>query len=141
MDIIELILVFVAAFWLGWKVQEKIMFYTMAEMFRKAGITNKELDKFINHWKDDLDEKEEVEIDENGYEVVPIKIEQHGEVLYAFRKEDDQFLGQGDSKESLIRRLGEKLVGIRLVIEEGDGAELIGGSFNVSEKGDITQAK
>jgi hypothetical protein len=141
MDIIDLVIVFVAAFWLGWKVQEKIMFYTMAEMFRKAGITNKELDKFINHWKDDLDEPEEVEVDENGYEIVPIKIEQHGEVLYAFRKDDDQFLGQGDSKESLIRRLGEKLVGIRLVIEEGDGAELIGGSFNVSEKGEITQAK
>lgn len=141
MDIIDLVIVFVAAFWLGWKVQEKIMFYTMAEMFRKAGITNKELDKFINHWKDDLDKPEEVEVDENGYEIVPIKIEKHGEVLYAFRKDDDQFLGQGDSKESLIRRLGEKLVGIRLVIEEGDGAELIGGSFNVSEKGEITQAK
>lgn len=143
MDIIDLVIVFVAAFWLGWKVQEKIMFYTMAEMFRKAGITNKELDKFINHWKDDLDPDAaaDTERDENGYEIVPIKIEQHGEVLYAFRKDDDQFLGQGDSKESLIRRLGEKLVGIRLVIEEGDGAELIGSSFNVSEQGEITQAK
>ena len=137
MDAILLIIViFAAGFYVGYKVQEKLMFYTMAEMFKKAGITNAELDKFIGHWKDDLD----VDVpskDDEGYEIVDIKVEKHGEVLYAFRKDNDQFLGQGDTKESLIKRLGEKAVGIRMVIAEEDGAELIGGQFNVDRDGNI----
>ena len=134
--ILFLIVIFVAGFFVGFKVQEKIMFYTMAEMFKKAGITNKELDKFIGHWAEDMQD-EAVEKDEEGYEIVNIKVEKHGEVLYAFRKDNDQFLGQGDSKESLIKRLGEKAVGVRMVIDEGDGAELIGGQFNVDRDGNI----
>lgn len=142
MDYLTLIIVFIVAFYLGYKLQEKIMFFTMAEMFKKAGITNKELDKFIGHWKDEMDTEESDEThDENGYEIVPIKLEKHGEVIYAFRKDNDQFLGQGDSKESLIKRLGEKAIGIRMVIDEGDGAELIGGNFSVDKQGQITQTK
>ena len=134
--ILFLIVIFAAGFFVGFKVQEKIMFYTMAEMFKKAGITNKELDKFIGHWAEDMQD-EAVEKDEEGYEIVNIKVEKHGEVLYAFRKDNDQFLGQGDTKESLIKRLGEKAVGVRMVIDEGDGAELIGGQFNVDRDGNI----
>jgi hypothetical protein len=137
----EYFIIFVVAFYIGYKVQEKIMFWTMAKMFKEAGITNKELDKFIGHWKEDLDPEEDADHDEEGYQIVNIKIEKHGEVLYAFRKDDDQFLGQGDSKESLIKRLGEKAVGIRMVIDEGDGADLIGGNFNVNNQGEITQTK
>lgn len=135
---LELIIAFVVGFFVGYKIQEKIMFYTIAEMFKKAGITNKELDKFIGHWKEEM-EPEEANTDENGLEVIDIKVEKHGEVLYAFRKDNDQFLGQGDSKETLIKRLGEKAMGKRMVIAEGDGAEFIDGSFNVNEKGEITQ--
>lgn len=135
--ILILIAIFVAGFIAGYKVQEKIMFFTMAEMFKKAGITNKDLDKFIGHWAEDIEDPD-LSKDDEGYEIVNIKVEKHGEVLYAFRKDNDQFLGQGDSKESLIKRLGEKAVGIRMVVEEGDGAELIGGQFNVDRDGKIT---
>lgn len=141
LDYFTLAAFFVAGFYVGYKVQEKIMFYTMAEMFKKAGITNKELDKFIGHFKEEFDEEDAQNRDENGFEIVPIKLEKHGEVIYAFRKDNDAFLGQGDSKESLIKRLGEKAKGIRMVIDEGDGAELIGGNFSVNDKGEITQTK
>jgi len=139
-DIITLVIIFAAGFYVGWKLQEKLMFITMAEMFRKAGITNTELDRFIGHWSNE-EGMVNPSKDDEGYEIVNIKIERHGEALYAFRKDNDQFIGQGDSKESLIARLGEKAVGLRLVIEEGDGADLIGGNFDVDKDGNISQTK
>jgi hypothetical protein len=135
-SILFILIIFVAGLYIGYKVQEKIMFYTMAEMFKQAGITNKELDKFIGHFKEDFEVDTK---DEEGYEVVDIKVEKHGEVLYAFRKDNDQFLGQGSCKESLIARLGEKAVGIRMVVAEGDGAEFIGGQFDVDKDGNIKE--
>lgn len=139
-DIITLIVCFGAGFYIGWIVQEKLMYITMAEMFRRAGITNAELDKFVNHWRGEFDDEDHGPArDDEGREIINIKIEKHGEVLYAFSKEDDSFLGQGDSKESLIARLGEKSTGVRLVIEEADGAAFIGGSFEVDADGKIKQ--
>ena len=137
LDWITLIVFFGLGFFVGYKIQEKIMFYTLAEMFKKAGITNKELDKFIGHWQEEMEP--DADRDEQGFEVIDIKVEKHGEVLYAFRKDNDQFLGQGDSKESLIKRLGEKAMGKRMVVAEGDGAEFIDGQFDVNNKGEITQ--
>lgn len=131
--ILLLISVFVLGCYIGWKVQEKLMFMTMMDMFAQAGVTNKDLDKFVSHWKKEFDAEDEV--DER--DTVEIKVEQHGAELYAFRKDNQEFIGQGNSKESLITRLGETMTGKKLLISEGDGAELIGGDFSVTHDGKI----
>ena len=132
MDYLELIIVFVLGCYVGWKIQEKLMFMTMVDMFAKAGITHKDLDKFVGHWKKELDVE-----DEDLREVVEIRVEQHGLNLYAYRKDNQEFIGQGNSKELLITRLGETMTGKKLLISEDDGAELIGGNFNVTHDGKI----
>jgi hypothetical protein len=133
--ILLLISVFVLGCYIGWKVQEKLMFMTMMDMFAQAGVTHKDLDKFVGHWKKEFDAEDEVEDDER--DTVEIKVEQHGAELYAFRKDNQEFIGQGNSKESLITRLGETMTGKKLLISEGDGAELIGGDFTVTNDGKI----
>jgi hypothetical protein len=132
MDYIDLIIAFIVGGYVGYKIQEKLMFMTMMDMFRRAGITNKDLGKFVDHWKEELD-VEEADLREE----VDIRVEQHGADLYAFRKDNQEFIGQGNSKESLISRLAETMTGKKLLISEGDGAELIGGDFTVSDDGKI----
>ncbi len=56
---------------------------------------------------------------------VEIKIEQHQGQLYAFRLDNDQFLGQGKDREELIEHLKKNLTNVRLIIAEDNGAKLI----------------
>ena len=133
MDYIDLIMVFVLGCYVGWKVQEKLMYMTMMDMFDKAGINKQDLGKFVGHWKKELDAEDGLDV----REVVDIRVEQHGEDLYAYRKDNEEFIAQGNSKESLMTRLGETMTGKKLLISEGDGAELIGGNFSVMDDGKI----
>ena len=126
MELIEIILIFAAGAFVGYRVANAFMMIAFKKMAEEAGLTANDLKKFADHHAQELG----INQDENGYDVVEIKVEQHGDALYVFRKDNDQFLGQGTDKEDLIRRLGEKLKNVRLVIDQDDGAELIGGSFN-----------
>ena len=69
---------------------------------------------------------EEQQVEDEGYERVQIKVEQVGAELYAYRKDDGLFLGQGSTKELLIERLADKLKDVRLMISKEDGADLLG---------------
>lgn len=121
MDYIDYIIIFALGLYIGFKVNEAIMALTFKQMLREAGITKGDLDKFHDHWS----KRMEQESDEDGLEHIDVKIEAHSGQLYAFRKDNDEFLGQGANRDDLIARLAEKLKGVRLVIQEGEGAELI----------------
>ena len=72
----------------------------------------------------------------SDHEVVHIKIEKQGDTLYVFRKDNDQFLGQGTTVEALIERMGEKLRNVRLVATQEDGAHFIGSNTSWQYKTD-----
>jgi hypothetical protein len=57
--------------------------------------------------------------------VVEVRLEQMGDVLYAYRKSDHQFLGQGRDRDSLIQRLNQNLTPCKVVIDVDDGADLL----------------
>lgn len=68
---------------------------------------------------------EEVSQPNSPQEVVEVKLEQiHGQI-YAFRKDNDVFLGQGKDADSLIKRLTENLDPCRVIVAKEDGAELL----------------
>lgn len=122
--LVGILLAFIAGTYIGWKINDAIMRFTFRSMAEEAGLNSPEAaDKFINHWRN----KDGFEDD---LEEVYVRIEKHKDTLYAYRKDDDAFLGQGSDKESLIMRMGEKLRGVRLVITPEDGADFIGGSFS-----------
>lgn len=134
-DIISFLLVFALGWWLGSKVTAALQFWTFAEVLRELGITNQQLrDMAAKHgFTLPPDESDESTDDPLGdLPVVEIRVEQHANTLYVFRKDTDEFLGQGSSKEDLIARLGEKLRGVRLSIAEEDGADFIGGKYTFS---------
>lgn len=124
----DYLLLALVAFAVGWKAGCVWMVTLFKHVLQELGVTHDQLEKLMDRGR--VANSEESPTTEDGeYPKVAIKIEQHGLVLYAFRKEDDQFLGQGDSKESLIERLGEKMQNVTLVIDEEDGASLIGGRY------------
>jgi hypothetical protein len=57
--------------------------------------------------------------------VVEVRLEQMGDVLYAYRKSDHQFLGQGTDLDTLVDRLNNNLTPCRVIIHKEDGADLL----------------
>ncbi len=71
----------------------------------------------------ELDEIEsKIELTED---IVEVKLEQHQGQIYAFRKDNDQFLGQGADTDSLIQRLNETMKPCRVNVAKEDGADLL----------------
>ena len=107
---------------------------TFGKMLEEAGITDKDMTKFLAHWKPKMEasghEIPDTE-DNDGLEEIHVKIEQHGSALYMFRKDNDQFLGQGNNREELIEILAKKMKNVRLLISKEDGADFVNGHFNV----------
>jgi len=124
--LIELIIVFSLGIWLGSIVTAAINRAVFKALLEELGIGNKELVELARRngmevpgvttshaaTGDDLD-------------VIDIKLETHNGMIYAFRKDNEEFLGQGENREQLITRLKEKLTQVRLVVAQEDGAALI----------------
>lgn len=57
---------------------------------------------------------------------VSIYVEEHNGWLYAWRKADHEFLGQGATAEALFERLAEDVAGtIVYLVSEEDGGHLV----------------
>lgn len=114
------ILIFVAGFYVGYKLNDYFTRMAVHSMLEDMGITPEQMKEI---------ERKAIAAAaaaEDDLPVVEIRIEEHSGVLYAFRKDNDEFLGQGVTKEALIDRLGEKLRQVKLMIAKEDGAAHIG---------------
>lgn len=131
---IETILLLAVGFYIGWKVNEVIMLFTFRRIIEQLDIKPEALKSLAAKLgivlpEDDVTATHAGATDGNSEEDLPtleIRLEQHNDVLYAYRKDNDQFLGQGATKELLIERMGERLNQVRLVIAQEDGAQLVG---------------
>lgn len=136
MEFLDYLIVFFVGVWVGKKLHDLLFRAMMARAMKELGITEDDLVKLTEK----MTQSEDSEND--GFDVIDIKVEQHNGALYAFRKDNDAFLGQGDSREDLINRLAEKMKNVRLLISKEDGGELIGGNFHYNvENGKITGEK
>ena len=120
MTTLYIILALFAGIWIGWKAQEILFSMTFGKMLEEAGVTDKDLSKFLDHHKDHLDLEEESELTK-----VEIRLEQMGNQIYAYRKDDDTFLAQGHDRAELIDRISKRINNVKLIIAEDDGAGLI----------------
>lgn len=119
----ETIIIAAVAFVIGWVAGSFIAVIKQAQAFKSIlndlGVTTEQLMKL----KRKLDTDSEEEVTEN---VIEVKLEQHNGQIYAFRKDNDQFLGQGADRDALIKHLDHTFArGARLIIREADGAELV----------------
>ena len=114
-------IVAVVAFYIGWKLSEKLMWFTFGKMMREAGVSNKDLDQFINHWAPSL--RQEVKAADEAQ--IEVRLEQHNQTLYAYRKDNEEFLGQGRDQDELFKRIAERFQDVKFVIRKDDGADLL----------------
>ena len=134
MEFLDYLIVFIVGVWVGKKLHDLLFRAMLARAMKEIGITEEDLIKLTEKMT-----RSEEEPEEDGLEVVDIKVELHNGALYAFRKDNDAFLGQGNSREDLINRLAEKMKNVRLLVSKEDGGELIGGNFHYNvENGKIT---
>lgn len=88
----------------------------MFAIMKDMGITEQQLKdqmKKYGHEVDDDAAKDELT-------TIEVTLEQHQGQIYAFRKDNLAFLGQGRDRDSLIDDLKGKMNNVRLVIVEGN---------------------
>lgn len=122
---IETSILLVVAFGLGWYLASIVTTHLMARTFHQIlqdlGVTTEQLQKLKQGL--DLPEETPVEAQETRVEIT---LERHGDMLYAYRRSDSQFLAQGTDQQALIDHLNHTFAnGARLIIREADGAELL----------------
>lgn len=104
-DVVILTLIFAVGFAAGWIQRERVAM--------------NRIDNLLDQIQDSIAHGEEVPDDRDDY--VRLVIEKHGEVLY-FYTEDDEFVGQGSTKEEVKEVLTRNLKGARLAVNE-EGAK------------------
>ena len=98
---------------------------TFREILKDLGVTDQQLKDLASSKGLDMPLVDADSSQEQQRPVVEIKIEQHQGILFAFRKDNDQFLAQGTDREALIQRLTENLTPCRVIVAKEDGADLI----------------
>ena len=118
LDWITLGIFFALGFSLGWRLNEFFHVQAMMAIFKQLNIKEADLRKLAaKHgisFPTDSDTAAEEPLEE-----IHVKIEQHGSEIYAFRADNDQFLGQGRDRETLIQHISTQLKNVQLIIDEG----------------------
>ena len=125
----EILIAVFIAFLLGWYLGSWVTTQLLALSFRQIlqdlGIKNSQLKKLAEDVGADIPDAAVNTVHGEELKPVEITIEQHQGVLYAYRKDDQQFLGQGTDREGLIASVTKRLQGVRLKISDQDGADLL----------------
>ena len=121
--LLEFTLIFALGCYLGSKVTAVWNRITFREILKDLVVTDKQMR--------DLAEKNGIIVSDDDTNETPklvemeIRIEKHGDILYAFRKDNDQFLGQGADRDALIARLNQTMRPCIVNVSKEDGADLI----------------
>ena len=124
MDMIELILVALIGIFIGWQASKKVHLDGFRQLLRALKVTEEDLLRAMvrvtsEEWQLDAPEGAK------DSTVVDVKLEQVGTEIFAYRKSDNQFLGQGQDSQTLIERLNQNLTPCKVVVAQEDGAELL----------------
>lgn len=120
----EIALIITASFAVGWFLGSKFMSLwlhtTFREILKDLGVTETQLRAMAE--KAGVPESQ---LPPQTLPVVEVKLEQINGVIFAFRKDNDQFLGQGTDRDQLIDSLKHNLVNVRVIVDQSDGADLL----------------
>ncbi len=106
----------------GYRIADHIHKSILPDLFHRAGVTPEKLERVMEELKKEIGQEEETE---SGTEI-NIKVEQHGEQIYVFRKDNDEFLGQGRNYDEILKILQSKFKDVKFAVSEEDGAGLLG---------------
>lgn len=121
-DVTLMMLILILGVIIGWRLHAAISRFTMMAIMKDMGITEQQLKAQIQKYEG------ETKTPDDELTTIEVTLEQHQGQIYAFRKDNDSFLGQGRDRDSLIDDLKAKMNNVRLVIVEGN--ELIKANSN-----------
>jgi hypothetical protein len=124
MDMIELIIAAAVGILIGWRAARQVHLDGFRQLLKALKVTEEDLLRAMikiqsKEWQLDDDEGTK------DHTVVDVKLEQQGTQIFAYRKDNDQFLGQGADTDSLIQRLNETMKPCRVNVAKEDGADLL----------------
>lgn len=119
---LELIIAFVIGWILGWRINDAVRTTAMRHLLKELGITERDLRAAAARNGIPLADAPDTAAD---HTVVEVRLEQDGNQIFAYRKSDNQFLGQGQDSQGLIERLNQNLTPCRVVVSKEDGADLL----------------
>jgi hypothetical protein len=125
----EILILVVIAFAFGWYAGSWVTTHLLALSFRQIlndlGVKNEQLRQLATDVGVELPAVNAST--ETGNQLTPLEviIEQHQGVLYAYRKDTKQFLGQGTDQAGLIDSISKRMTDVRLIIDTADGADLL----------------
>ncbi len=120
---IVIVIAFALGWWLGTQITTHLLGLSFRQLLKDLGVTNEQLYKVARDIGVDVPDVNQSTADGDSLTPVEITIEQHQGVLYAYRKDTQQFLGQGTDREGLIDSISKRMTNVRLIIE--DGADLL----------------
>ena len=121
-DILAFVLGCILGGIVGYQAADRLHKVLIPDIFRRAGVTPEKLESVM---KDLQKEINQAEGKDTEFPKLEIKVEQHGDRMYAYRKDTGLFLAQGKTRDELIAMITEKVSNVTLVITEADGAALI----------------
>jgi hypothetical protein len=95
------------------------------QILNDLGVKNEQLHKLAQDIGVDVQDVNENAADGTQLTPVEITLEQHQGVIYAYRKDNQQFLGQGTDQAGLIDSISKRMTDVRLIIDQQDGADLL----------------
>jgi hypothetical protein len=121
-NIIALIIVFAFGWYIGSKVTTHLLALSFRQILNDLGVTNDQLRKLAQ----DIDfEVPSTAPAADALTPLEITLEQHQGVIYAYRKDNNQFLGQGTDQTTLVDSISKRMRDVRLIIDQQDGADLL----------------
>jgi hypothetical protein len=119
----ETFLLVLAGFIVGWKLCELFFVASLKRLLNDLDISQTQLRTLAAKYGVSLPAQSENQDDESAE--LEVVIEQQPEGLFAYRKQDLQFLAQGADKEELMINLVNNLPYGRVTVSKEDGADLI----------------
>jgi hypothetical protein len=116
-EFITYLIVAAVSFMIGHRVSTIFHVLSFKKILEELGITREQMIRLAQ--KNGLDVLDQDKQPTESLEVIHIKLEQHQGQIYAFRKDNDGFLGQGSDREQLISALKQRMNNVRLIVDEG----------------------
>jgi hypothetical protein len=125
----EILIAVIIAFVFGWYLGSWVTTHLLALSFRQIltdlGVKNEQLRQLATDVGVDVPDVNENTATGDPLTPLEVIIEQHQGVLYAYRKDTKQFLGQGTDRQGLIDSISKRMTDVRLIIDQADGADLL----------------
>jgi hypothetical protein len=125
MSIDLVILCIIMALYIGFKAGEAWYLYTFRQILEDLNIKQSDLRKLAENKGVDLSEVPAEDDLGSDLPILEVRVEQHPEGLFAYRKMDDSFIAQGKDRDTLMENLVNNLTNVRVVVYKDDGADLI----------------